>query len=267
MKVSGVVLLLTGVRICEAWVLRSSGPRCASRAGLGAPRVISTVPPSVGGGSGGGFPRRPPLRCSKNDADDAAEDKDKEGEKGDLMSRAAEWWARDGKEDAKVYGVSLGLALLFRTFIMEPRFIPSLSMFPTFEINDQLAVEKISRLYRPYHRRDVVVFTPPPAFAEYSSRGTDAALIKRIVAVAGDEVQVRGGRLYINGQEQVEDFTFEEPEYEWGPMKVPAGAIMVLGDNRNHSLDSHIWGFLPTDNVIGRAVFRYWPPWRAGLVE
>ena len=55
--------------------------------------------------------------------------------------------------------------------------------------------------------------------------------------------------------------------YEWGPMVVPAGKVMVLGDNRNHSLDSHIWGFLPRENVIGRAVFKYWPLWRVGAIE
>lgn len=59
----------------------------------------------------------------------------------------------------------------------------------------------------------------------------------------------------------------QEPEYKWGPQTVPEGMVMVLGDNRNHSLDSHIWGFLPKENVIGRAVFKYWPPWRVGLVE
>lgn len=59
----------------------------------------------------------------------------------------------------------------------------------------------------------------------------------------------------------------QEPDYKWGPETVPEGMVMVLGDNRNHSLDSHIWGFLPTENVIGRAVFKYWPPWRAGAIE
>ncbi len=62
-------------------------------------------------------------------------------------------------------------------------------------------------------------------------------------------------------------FFFKEPEYKWGPQTVPEGMVMVLGDNRNHSLDSHIWGFLPTENVIGRAIFKYWPPWRVGTIE
>jgi signal peptidase I len=80
----------------------------------------------------------------------------------------------------------------------------------------------------------------------------------------GDEVEVKRGNLYVNGDLQIEPYTNEEPAYEFGPVTVPAGSVLVLGDNRNHSLDGHIWGFLPTQNVIGRAVFVYWPPWRVG---
>lgn len=123
--------------------------------------------------------------------------------------------------------------------------------------------------YRDYQRRDVVVFHPPPAFAEVSGR-TDLqneALIKRIVAVAGDIVEIKGGRLYINSQPQEEGYLNEAPEYDLGPLKVPSGTVLVLGDNRNHSLDGHLWGFLPVENVIGRAVVKYWPVWRAGLIN
>ncbi|CAN0484229.1 unnamed protein product, partial [Scytosiphon promiscuus] len=82
-----------------------------------------------------------------------------------------EWWEKDGKSDIKIYGTSLALALVVRTFAVEPRYIPSLSMFPTFEVGDQLAVDKLSvRLSRPYQRKDVVVFHPPPKFSEFSSR-------------------------------------------------------------------------------------------------
>lgn len=85
-----------------------------------------------------------------------------------------EWWERDGKSDLKIYGTSLALALVVRTVAVEPRYIPSLSMFPTFEVGDQLAVDKLSvRLSRPYQRKDVVVFRPPPKFSEFSSRGAD----------------------------------------------------------------------------------------------
>lgn len=186
-------------------------------------------------------------------------------------------WFRseEGREDVRTYSTSLALALLLRLLVIEPRYIPSLSMYPTFEVGDQLAVEKITKRIRPLERNEVVVFNPPIAFRQvlegsYPGTATETAqkareaLIKRIVAVAGDKVKVTGGRLYINDIKQDEPFTAENAAYEFGPVVVPTGKVLVLGDNRNHSLDGHIWGFLPEGNVIGRAVFIYWPPWRVG---
>ncbi|KAL7514591.1 hypothetical protein ACHAXN_011918 [Cyclotella atomus] len=185
-----------------------------------------------------------------------------------FFDQIREWWSsEDGKEDVKTYTVSLTFALLLRFLIIEPRYIPSLSMFPTFEVGDQLAVEKVTKRIRPFNRNEVVVFNPPQRFREIvgdSSRKAKEALIKRIVAVEGDKVEVKGGKLFVNDVEQVEPFTAEDAEYEFGPVVVPSGDVLVLGDNRNHSLDGHIWGFLPKENVIGRAVFVYWPPWRIG---
>ena len=82
--------------------------------------------------------------------------------------------------------------------------------------------------------------------------------------IQGDSVRVNNGKLFINGIQQDEPFTAEDAAYQFGPVQVPPGKVLVLGDNRNHSLDGHIWGFLPKENVIGRAVFIYWPPWRIG---
>jgi signal peptidase I len=77
-------------------------------------------------------------------------------------------------------------------------------------------------------------------------------------------VRVRNGHVERNGIVQEEAFVEEAPRYEWGPATIPDGYVMVLGDNRNNSYDSHIWGFLPTRNVIGRAFLRYWPLNRVG---
>lgn len=178
----------------------------------------------------------------------------------------------DAEEDIKTYTFSFAFALLLRFFIVEPRYIPSLSMFPTFDIGDQLAVEKVTKRVRSFSRNEVVVFRPPQRFRDIMDEYNDPtmqkkkseALIKRIVATEGDEVKIRSGRLYVNGELQDEPFTAERADYEFGPVQVPEGELLVLGDNRNHSLDGHIWGFLPRENVIGRAVFVYWPPWRIG---
>lgn len=101
-------------------------------------------------------------------------------------------WLRseEGKEDVRIYFSSLALALLLRFIIIEPRYIPSLSMYPTFDVGDQLAVEKVTKRFKPLYRREVVVFNPPQAFREvlvgqYGQDGSKSreALIKRIVAV------------------------------------------------------------------------------------
>ncbi|CAJ1943058.1 unnamed protein product [Cylindrotheca closterium] len=178
---------------------------------------------------------------------------------------------KDVQDDIKTYVISLGFALLLRFTIVEPRFIPSLSMFPTFDVGDQLAVEKVTKRIKPFYRNEVVVFNPPKTFRDmivqnYGQETAKAkeALIKRIVAIEGDEVEVKRGKLFVNGDEQTESFIAETADYEFGPVTVPKDSVLVLGDNRNHSLDGHIWGFLPTKNIIGRAVFVYWPPWRVG---
>ena len=83
----------------------------------------------------------------------------------------------------------------------------------------------------------------------------------------GDKVFVDKGKLYINDEEVSEKFINGKPNYKFGPVVVPPGNVLVLGDNRNASLDSHIWGFLPKDNIIGRAIFKYWPIWEVGTIQ
>jgi len=217
------------------------------------------------------------LSLDANSADDedlsSAEIEDDNDGVG-IIEAIRRWFrSEEGQEDIQTYLFSLGLALVLRLLIIEPRYIPSLSMYPTFDVGDQLAVEKVTKRVRPPRKNEVVVFNPPQAFrqvvegqfgADATSKKSSEALIKRIVAVEGDVVAVSGGNLFVNGVKQDEPFTAEDAQYEFGPVTVPEGNVLVLGDNRNHSLDGHIWGFLPKRNVIGRAVFIYWPPWRIG---
>lgn len=204
-----------------------------------------------------------------SDWDEGTKNK-QEGGGGESFLQSVKNWLRsdEAKEDAKTYTISLIIALFLRWLIIEPRYIPSLSMYPTFDVGDQLAVEKVTkRLGKPFYRNEVVVFNPPEAFKDIvgiQNKKSKEALIKRIIAVEGDTVEMKGGKLYINGDKVDEPFTAEDAQYDFGPIVVPANEVLCLGDNRNHSLDGHIWGFLPTQNVIGRAVFIYWPPWRVG---
>lgn len=209
------------------------------------------------------------LRAKNDDEDivESWEDPKKVDDDENIIDSIRSWFrSEEGREDVKTYFVSLFVALLLRFTIIEPRYIPSLSMYPTFDVGDQLAVEKVTKRLKPLYRNEVVVFNPPEAFREImgDSRKGKEALIKRIVAIEGDRVEVKNGKLFVNNQEQVEPFTNEDAKYQFGPVVVPKDEVLVLGDNRNQSLDGHIWGFLPKENVIGRAVFVYWPPWRLG---
>lgn len=158
--------------------------------------------------------------------------------------------------------------VLLRKFVMEPRFIPSLSMFPTLHIGDQIMVNKLEKMYKRetgYARGDIVVFTPTARYCELS-QSCPESVVKRIVAVSGDQIEVKDSNVYVNGQRQYEGYVFESPQYDLKSTLVPEGMYFVLGDNRNDSFDSHVWGFLPQNNIIGRAVVRYWPLNRVGLL-
>lgn len=160
------------------------------------------------------------------------------------------------------------LALLLRWAVVEPRWIPSGSMLPTLQLQDRILVEKVRpRLARVRHnhlnRGDVVVFAPPKALVDAGYDG-NAALIKRVVGLPGDQLSVENGQLIRNGEELMEPWLGEAIDYTMAPVTVPQQQLWVMGDNRNASLDSHLWGPLPEENVIGTAIWRYWPLQRFG---
>ncbi len=173
----------------------------------------------------------------------------------------------ESRKEIIFFTKSFLIAQLVRWFVFEPRYIPSLSMFPTFHIGDCLLIDKASAWFRPYQRRDVVIFDPPESFIAMTGAKKSDTLIKRIIAMPGDAVVVKNRRLYVNNMAQEEDYLNDLPDYDFEVADIPEGFVLVLGDNRNESLDSRIWGLLPTKNIIGRAVLKYWPPTRFGLIE
>jgi len=166
-------------------------------------------------------------------------------------------------ELGRTIALSIILALGIRTFVAEARWIPSESMVPTLKINDKLIVDKLSYDFTNPSRGDIVVFSPTDNIKKENPSLKDA-FIKRIIGLPGDKVQVKGERVYINDRALREKYIEDAPHYQFGPVTVPPESYLVLGDNRNNSWDSHYWGFVPRDHIIGRAIVRFWPPNRIG---
>jgi signal peptidase I len=167
-------------------------------------------------------------------------------------------------EALKTVGLSAILALGIRTFVAEARYIPSESMLPTLEINDRLIVDKLGYRFKEPRRGDVVVFKPTAKLEELNFKD---AFIKRVIGLPGDKVEVKGRVVYVNDRPLEEQYIEEQPNYEYGPVVVPENEYLVLGDNRNNSYDSHYWGFVPRENIIGQAIVRFWPFNRMGGID
>jgi signal peptidase I len=188
------------------------------------------------------------------------------------VGKLAAWWRAPkskGREYLETFVVALALAFFVRATIAEARFIPSESMLPTLEVGDRLIVEKLSYRFALPQRGDIVVFNPPDA-----AMGKGNAFIKRVIGLPGETIDIRDGLVYINSKALTEPYVMEAPRYPdpfWESLGLPGGQIpkdkvFVMGDNRNNSQDSHVWGALPVKNIIGHTVFRFWPLTRLGLV-
>ena len=164
---------------------------------------------------------------------------------------------------AKTVGIGLALAFGFHTFVAEVRYIPSESMQPTLAVGDRLIVEKLSYNFHPPRRGDIVVFKAPAALVKQTLKED---LIKRVVGLPGDVIEVKQGKVYVDGNALSEPYEAEQPNYGYGPVTIPSNQYFVLGDNRNHSYDSHYWGFISQKEIIGHAAFRFSPVRRAGSI-
>lgn len=156
------------------------------------------------------------------------------------------------REVLESIAIAVVLAVLIRMFIIQPFYIPSGSMEPNLQINDRIIVSKFTYHFWQPRRGDIVVFKYP--------LDPSRDFVKRLIAFGGETVAIRDGRLYINGRLQPEPYLpVGLRTADFGPVKVPPGHYWMMGDNRNNSDDSRIWGPLPKENVVGKAVFIYWP--------
>lgn len=180
------------------------------------------------------------------------------------QANQATFWQRI-RENVQIIAIALALALFIRAFVAEPRYIPSDSMLPTLQVGDRLVVEKISYHFHPPVKGDIVVFDPPQQL-QVQGYAKNQAFIKRVIGTPGQTIAIHNGKVYLNNQPLKESYIAEPPNYQMDAVKVPENHLFVMGDNRNNSNDSHVWGFLPKQNVIGHASYRFWPPSRVGRV-
>ena len=130
------------------------------------------------------------------------------------------------------------------------RIIVSPSMLPTIQLEDIILVYKYSNI----KRGDIVLFFPPE-----SQHTNQQEWIKRIVGLPGDVITIKNGKIYINDKLLSENYNIIKPDYELAKLQITNDSYFVLGDNRNNSNDSHVWGSLPRKNIIGKVVLKVWP--------
>lgn len=157
------------------------------------------------------------------------------------------------------------IALVIRIFFIGNFKIPTTSMVPTLQVGDRLLSNDIIYRIRAPKRGEVVIFKYP----EDPKRD----FVKRMIGLPGEKVMIKDGRIYINGQAVTDSkvvcrYYYSEGFYanEW-ETEVPQNSYFVLGDNSINSKDSRYWGFVPQKNLVGRALFAYWPPWRMGFIK
>lgn len=177
---------------------------------------------------------------------------------------------------------ALVVAVLIKTFVIQPFYIPSGSMIPTLLVNDRVMVSKLTYDFGEPHRGDIVVFLNPYApertdesLPERAVRATLEALgirtssaddlIKRVIALGGETIEIHDNQVLIDGKPLDEPYLppgVVMPDF--GPRTIPQGELFVMGDNRNESSDARVFGPIPVSHVVGKAVLRIWPLDRIG---
>ena len=179
------------------------------------------------------------------------------------------------------------VALLLVTFVIRTFYIPSVSMVPTLQVSDVLLVDEVAYRLHPPGDGDIAIFTPP--------FGSSGDYVKRVIGAPGDTLAILDGIVYRNGKALLEPYENQQPNYDlairqygiyvngeplepaaadippvaaWQrPNRIPNGYYFVLGDNRNYSDDSHVWGFVRERNFVGRAFLTIWPLNRLGVLK
>lgn len=162
-------------------------------------------------------------------------------------------WQTELFEWGKALVLAVVLALIIRVLLVETYLVDGNSMQPSLHDGERVLINKMVYRFGSPNSSDVIVFRYP--------REPWRDFIKRVVAVAGQEVEVRNGRVFVDGVALDEPYLQTQTHGSFGPATVPAGAVFVMGDNRNFSLDSRdpSVGYVPIANIKGKAMVIFWP--------
>ncbi|MEY2570831.1 MAG: signal peptidase [Acidimicrobiaceae bacterium] len=181
--------------------------------------------------------------------------------------------------------VALLVAFLLKTFVAQAFYIPSGSMEPQLHVGDRVVVSKLAyRLHDP-RRGDIVVFPapdqPPPSSDDFLpvrwakdllqgvglAQPDETELIKRIIGLPGETVEGHDGHVFINGRELIEPYLPKGTRTsDFAPVSLTSGKVWMMGDNRPGSADSRKFGPVDESTIVGRAIFKAWPPWDASFL-
>ncbi len=169
--------------------------------------------------------------------------------------------------------LTIVIFFVIQTFIAQPYQVRQQSMEQTLLPGEYVLVDKLTPRWDAYDRGDIIVFEPPSAWA---SDGDRTPFIKRVIGVAGDTIELRDGRVFVNDVAIEEPYVYQEADGSSQPTEptggqsrwtIPPDEIFVMGDHRGASADSRTFGPVPTSSVIGRAWLRYWPVAAFGILE
>ncbi len=169
-------------------------------------------------------------------------------------------------EFVEAFVISASVFVVVYLFLMQPHQVKGSSMYPTFKDKEYLLTDKITYKRSLPKYGDVIVFKAPI--------NENYDFIKRVIAIPGQTVMVKGGHVFIDGQQLQESYLSDEVVTDSGQFLlegqsyvVREGEVMAFGDNREHSSDSRDWGPVPDENIVGRVFFRYWPTSVVGVVN
>jgi len=156
--------------------------------------------------------------------------------------------------------------------LIQAHYIPGRSMLPALQVGDRIIVDKTAYQTQLPQRNDIIVFRQPEdahrvCGGSNQKYNPETVYIFRVIALPGEKVEVKRGQVYINNRLLEEKHIKYRPDYTYGPRVVPQNSYFVLGDNRSNSCDSHFWGFVPRELIIGKATWRFFPRDRIGTIS